>query len=64
MEDQLFDIIIVGRGPVGLFLACELRHQGVSVLVLERCPRTGLDEVAELFMPVQSRCLSAIYGLG
>ncbi|WP_448950907.1 FAD-dependent monooxygenase [Labrys neptuniae] len=31
-----FDVIIAGAGPVGLFLACELRLAGVSVLVLER----------------------------
>jgi 2-polyprenyl-6-methoxyphenol hydroxylase-like FAD-dependent oxidoreductase len=31
-----YDIVIVGGGPVGLFLACELRLAGVSVLVLER----------------------------
>lgn len=30
------DVIIAGAGPVGLFLACELRHAGLSVLVLER----------------------------
>lgn len=30
------DAIIVGAGPVGLFLACELRLAGCSVLVLER----------------------------
>ncbi len=30
------DAVIVGAGPVGLFLACELRLAGCSVLVLER----------------------------
>lgn len=33
---SIHDVIIVGAGPVGLFLACELRLAGVSVLVLER----------------------------
>ena len=32
------DVIIAGAGPVGLFLACELRLAGVTVLVLERAP--------------------------
>src|SRR3954468_16081580 len=32
------DVVIVGAGPVGLFLACELGLQGCSVLVLERDP--------------------------
>jgi 2-polyprenyl-6-methoxyphenol hydroxylase-like FAD-dependent oxidoreductase len=30
------DVVIAGAGPVGLFLACELRLAGISVLVLER----------------------------
>ncbi|WP_113447873.1 FAD-dependent monooxygenase [Rhizobium cremeum] len=30
------EVIIVGAGPVGLWLACELRLAGVDVLVLER----------------------------
>ncbi|MBB4839451.1 2-polyprenyl-6-methoxyphenol hydroxylase-like FAD-dependent oxidoreductase [Sphingomonas kyeonggiensis] len=30
------DVLIAGAGPVGLFLACELRLAGCSVLVLER----------------------------
>ncbi|WP_235577841.1 FAD-dependent monooxygenase [Rhodanobacter sp. Root561] len=30
------DVVIAGAGPVGLFLACELRLAGTSVLVLER----------------------------
>ncbi|GLS43213.1 FAD-dependent monooxygenase [Methylobacterium brachythecii] len=30
------DVIIAGAGPVGLFLACELRLAGCSVLVLEK----------------------------
>jgi 2-polyprenyl-6-methoxyphenol hydroxylase-like FAD-dependent oxidoreductase len=34
--DKLYDVIVVGAGPVGLFLACELGLAGLSVLVLER----------------------------
>ena len=30
-----YDVVIAGAGPVGLFLACELRLAGCSVLVLE-----------------------------
>ncbi|KRE90757.1 FAD-dependent oxidoreductase [Frateuria sp. Soil773] len=32
----MHDVVIAGAGPVGLFLACELRLAGLSVLVLER----------------------------
>ncbi|MBB5917926.1 2-polyprenyl-6-methoxyphenol hydroxylase-like FAD-dependent oxidoreductase [Nocardia transvalensis] len=31
-----FDVVVVGAGPVGLLLACELGLAGASVLVLER----------------------------
>lgn len=34
----VYDVVIVGAGPVGLFLACELGLAGCSVLVLEREP--------------------------
>src|SRR5580704_15367495 len=36
VEDMMaYDVIIAGAGPVGLFLACELRLAKLSVLVLE-----------------------------
>jgi len=31
-----YDVLIAGAGPVGLFLACELRLSGCSVLVIEQ----------------------------
>ena len=33
---MVYDVIIAGAGPVGLFLACELRLAKLSVLVLEQ----------------------------
>ncbi|KAI1808066.1 FAD binding domain-containing protein [Daldinia bambusicola] len=36
--NNLYDVIIAGGGPVGLFLACELAMADLSVLVLEREP--------------------------
>jgi 2-polyprenyl-6-methoxyphenol hydroxylase-like FAD-dependent oxidoreductase len=42
----MYDVVIAGGGPVGLFLACELQLAGVSVLVLERMAdlRTPMKE--------------------
>lgn len=42
-----YDVIISGAGPVGLFLACELRLAGLSVLVLEQAedPRSPLKRL-------------------
>ncbi|TCC26574.1 FAD-dependent oxidoreductase [Kribbella speibonae] len=34
----MYDVVIVGAGPVGLFLACEVGLAGCSVLVIEREP--------------------------
>jgi 2-polyprenyl-6-methoxyphenol hydroxylase-like FAD-dependent oxidoreductase len=36
-----YNVIIAGAGPVGLFLACELRLAGCTVLVLERAAEPG-----------------------
>ena len=33
---MIHDVLIAGAGPVGLWLACELRLAGVGVLVLEQ----------------------------
>ncbi|MEU7064782.1 FAD-dependent oxidoreductase [Streptomyces sp. NPDC046161] len=43
----MHDVVIVGGGPVGLFLACELGLAGCSVLVLEREPEPGSPFKAE-----------------
>ncbi|GAA1678267.1 FAD-dependent monooxygenase [Kribbella yunnanensis] len=37
----MYDVAIVGAGPVGLYLACELGLRGLSVVVLEREPEAG-----------------------
>lgn len=34
--DVNYDVMVVGAGPIGLMLACELRTAGVHVLVVER----------------------------
>jgi 2-polyprenyl-6-methoxyphenol hydroxylase-like FAD-dependent oxidoreductase len=43
------DVIIVGAGPTGLMLACELRLAGIRARVLERLPKpTGLSKALGL----------------
>src|SRR6202789_2410246 len=52
----MYDAVIAGAGPVGLFLACELRLANLSVLVLEQPedPRSPLKR-----LPFGMRGLSA-----
>lgn len=52
----MHDVVIVGAGPVGLSLACELGLAGCSVLVLEREPGPGSPLKAA---PLGMRGLSA-----
>lgn len=44
---DIHDVVIAGAGPVGLFLACELRIVGCTVLVLEQAqdPHSPLKEL-------------------
>src|ERR1700710_2244586 len=37
-NQTIYDVLISGAGPVGLFLACELALAKCSVLVLEKSP--------------------------
>ena len=41
VSTPLYDTIIAGAGPVGLFLACELSLAGCSVLILEQAAETA-----------------------
>jgi 2-polyprenyl-6-methoxyphenol hydroxylase-like FAD-dependent oxidoreductase len=43
----MYDVVIAGAGPVGLFLACELRLASLSVLVLEQAedPHSALKRL-------------------
>ncbi|HEY0248069.1 MAG TPA: FAD-dependent monooxygenase [Gryllotalpicola sp.] len=42
----MFDVIIVGGGPVGVFVACELKLAGANPVVLERLPEINQADKA------------------
>lgn len=51
------DVIVVGAGPTGLMLACELAMRGVAVRVLER--RSGIPNITRAFA-VHARTLELL----
>ena len=53
---MIYDVVVAGAGPVGLFLACEGRLAGLSVLVLE--PQEGARSPLKR-LPFGMRGLSA-----
>jgi len=60
------DVIIAGGGPVGLFLACELRLFGLSVLVLEQAehPDSPLKRLPFGMRGLSAPTLEAFYRRG
>lgn len=63
---DIYDVVIVGAGPVGLFLACELRLFGLSVLVLEQAadPRSPLKRLPFGMRGLSAPTLEALYRRG
>lgn len=62
----IYDVVIAGAGPVGLFLACELRLAGVSVLVLEQAqdPDSPLKRLPFGMRGLSAPTLEAFYRRG
>lgn len=60
------DVIIAGAGPVGLFLACELRLAGLSVLLLEQAedPGSPLKNLPFGMRGLSSPSIEALYRRG
>jgi 2-polyprenyl-6-methoxyphenol hydroxylase-like FAD-dependent oxidoreductase len=58
-----YDVVIAGAGPVGLFLACELRLFGLSVVVLEQAedPRSPLKRLPFGMRGLSAPTLEAFY---
>ena len=49
MTPMTLDVVIVGAGPTGLMLACELGLLGIRATVLEKLPSpTGLSKALGL----------------
>ncbi|WP_225768883.1 FAD-dependent monooxygenase [Inquilinus sp. Marseille-Q2685] len=65
-DPALHDVVIAGAGPVGLFLACELRLAGLSVLVLEQAgdPRSPLKRLPFGMRGLSAPTLEALYHRG
>ncbi|MFG1421402.1 FAD-dependent monooxygenase [Roseixanthobacter liquoris] len=63
---HIHDVIIAGAGPVGLFLACELRLAHVSVLVLEQAddPRSPLKTLPFGMRGLSAPTIEALYRRG
>ncbi len=55
------DVLVVGAGPTGLTLACDLRRRGLAVRVVERLPR---PDVKSRGKGVQPRTLEVFDDLG
>ena len=63
---MIYDVLIAGGGPVGLFLACELRLAGLSVLVLEQAedPRSPLKRLPFGMRGLSAPTIEAFYRRG
>ncbi|MBY5437167.1 FAD-dependent monooxygenase [Rhizobium leguminosarum] len=63
---MIHDVMIAGAGPVGLFLACELRLAGLSVLVLEQAedPQSPLKRLPFGMRGLSAPTIEAFYRRG
>lgn len=62
----MYDVVIAGAGPVGLFLACELRLANLSVLVLEQTenPHSPLKRLPFGMRGLSTPTIEAFYRRG
>ena len=62
----VYDVIISGAGPVGLFLGCELALAGCSVLILEKMagPHSPLKQLPFGIRGLNSLSVEALYRRG
>jgi 2-polyprenyl-6-methoxyphenol hydroxylase-like FAD-dependent oxidoreductase len=64
--NMIHDVVIAGAGPVGLFLACELKLAQLSVLVLEQAedPRSALKRLPFGLRGLSAPTIEALYRRG
>jgi len=58
---DLIDVLVVGAGPVGLALGCDLRIHGLAMRAIERAPTPATTSRA---LGVQARTLEILENLG
>ncbi len=65
-HSDIYDVVIAGAGPVGLFLACELRLFDLSVLVLEQAesPDSALKRLPFGMRGLSAPTLDSLYRRG
>src|SRR6201990_3610061 len=65
-DNTIYDVIISGAGPVGLFLACELALAKCSVLVLEKAedPQSPLKQLPFGIRGLSAPTIEALYRRG
>jgi 2-polyprenyl-6-methoxyphenol hydroxylase-like FAD-dependent oxidoreductase len=65
-DQSVYNVIISGAGPVGLFLACELALAKCSVLVLEKAenPRSPLKQIPFGIRGLSAPTIEALYRRG
>lgn len=65
-NDPIYDVIISGAGPVGLFLACELALAKCSVLILEKAenPHSPLKRLPFGIRGLSTPTIEALYRRG
>ena len=63
---MIYDVVIAGAGPVGLFLACELRLANLGVLVLEQAkdPSSPLKRLPFGLRGLSAPTIEALYRRG
>src|ERR1700742_3322803 len=63
---SVYDVIIAGAGPVGLFLSCELALKKCSVLILEKAenPHSPLKQLPFGIRGLSAPTIEALYRRG